>query len=539
MLRTELVVVAVLAGATWGCVADISGTQSVAASAGATGRPGSPNTDLPQEPSEWRPGVVGNAQSAGPMPLRQLNRIEYRNALTELFGDSLEVEKLLPGDVSGTSGFATAGLASEVTVQALQQAAERLAATADVSALSGCDAAGAGGAGCLDTLLNGIGQRAFRRPLTPQERAEYTDLHASLQSDGQGFAGATRGVIEALLQSPAFLYHWELGSRAPTRDADGAIKLGGYELASRLSFLLWSSLPDAELLQAANSGGLEQVAGVEAQARRLLASAKAGATMHNFNLQWLDVSLAGLTRSAERYPTFNPAAAVLMEDELVSAAQGIYRAGSVQDLFFSTPNDGQRFGLLTTPAFLTATSNAYEGDPTKRGVVIRKRVLCGTLVPAPANIPDLPAVAPNQSVRDRHEMHMSVEPCKSCHQLTDPIGFGLGNYDAIGNFQSQDGGKPVDARGFVSGIDGGDVPFSDAAGLMSLLSESEDVRACLTKQWLRFGFAREESRADDASLETTYQAFARSGFQLSELLVAFASSRSFRYRAPAPGEVAQ
>jgi hypothetical protein len=254
-----------------------------------------------------------------------------------------------------------------------------------------------------------------------------------------------------------------------------------------------------------------------------------------------------------------------MEDELTSFSDDLYRnGGTVRDLFqspraFATADlatlyglagvsgnapsaqmlGATRPGLLTRAGFLASTSNAYEGDPTKRGVVIRRRILCGSLTPPPANVPALPAPSPSQTVRERHAMHMSVEPCKTCHTLTDPIGFGLGNFDAIGAYHAEEAGKPIDASGSVAALDGADRPFGDVAGLMSLLADSEDVRACLTKQWLRFGFARSETRADDSSLESAYQAFAASGYELSELLVALTSARSFRYRAVSPGEVLQ
>ncbi len=528
--------------------------------AGAAGSAGGPGS----EPSEWQPGVIGDPKAAGYMPLRQLNRIEYRNAVADLFGDAQQVDELLPGDVAGTSGFATAGLASEVTVQAFQQAAERLAATADVASLTGC-ATSTGSVICIETLLQGFAQRAFRRPLTDAERAEYVTLFTTLSTEvGLGFEASARAVIEAVLQSPGFLYHWELGPNTPARDADGVIQLGGYEVASRLSFLVWSSIPDQELLTAAASGALNSADGVEAQARRLLASDKAQGTMSNFHLQWLEVALQGITKSSELYPSFDPSLAGDMEMELALLSTDLYRnGGTARDLFQTdqafvnadlallygmpagapgglvkqTLPSGTRPGILTRAGFLTATSNAYEGDPTKRGVVIRKRVLCDTLTPPPANVPALPAPALNLTVRERHAMHMEVEPCKSCHQLTDPIGFGLGNFDAVGAYRTQEAGKQIDASGSIVGLDDADPTFSDAAGLMALLAESQDVRSCLTRQWLRFGFARQETRADDHSLESAFQAFQSSGFRLSELLVALTKARSFRYRAPSPGEL--
>lgn len=116
-------------------------------------------------------------------------------------------------------------------------------------------------------------------------------------------------------------------------------------------------------------------------------------------------------------------------------------------------------------------------------------------------------------------------------------GFGLGNFDAIGGYHTEEAGEPIDASGSIAGLDGQNPSFDDAAGLMALLADSDQVRACLTKQWFRFGFSRQETRADDHSLESAYQAFQRGGFQLSELVVALTQSRSFRYRAPAVGEV--
>jgi Protein of unknown function (DUF1592)/Protein of unknown function (DUF1588)/Protein of unknown function (DUF1585)/Protein of unknown function (DUF1595)/Protein of unknown function (DUF1587) len=568
VVKGSVVVVSLALGlACTGRIGRGGGASAAAGAGGAAGAP-VPSKGDPNLPSSWTPGAPAGDPTAAPrMPLRRLTRVEYNHVVRDLLGDSSQPADAFSEPIAGSSGFATSGIVGEVDVVAYQQAAEALAASVDIRTLSACDPATSSEQGCAEQFVATFGRRAFRRPLSSTELADFVSLYANdlRKTAGLDHEGALRGVLEAMLQDVPFLYHWELGAVAPKAVA-GVVALSPFELASRLSFFLWSSMPDAPLLAAAENGSLTDPAVLEAQARRLLADPKSADTTRGFYLQWLEISVKGAAKSPDLYPTFNPALAQNMEDEVVQFAQSITRdpkaglqelltsnrgfvntalgtlygvAGAGADLSPTTLDPVQRPGILARAGFLTMTSNAYEGDPTKRGSVIRRRVLCQSLAPPPANVPTLPPPAPDATVRERHAAHIMLNPCNACHRLTDLIGFGFGNYDAIGRFQTLESGKSIDPSGTIVALDGGDHDFAGPAALMPLLASSAEVQTCVTKQWLRFAFDRLETVADDASLQQIFDRFQGSHYNFTELLVALAKSRSFSYRAPSAGEVTQ
>jgi hypothetical protein len=218
---------------------------------------------------------------------------------------------------------------------------------------------------------------------------------------------------------------------------------------------------------------------------------------------------------------------------------GVYGVSGIQGdelRLVDLPGD-QRAGLLTMPALLATASEPSVANPFKRGKLLLERILCQKLEPPPA-VPPLPApdAANPQPVRDELEQMTAVAPCNGCHALLNPLGFGLGNYDAIGRFSTDDDtGFPVDASGVLpSGA-----PFSGPRELATVLASEPETTACLTKQWFRFGFGRAEAPADTFSIETAYGSFQNSSFNIRDLLVALVTTRSFLYRQIEAGEVVE
>ncbi|HMJ13921.1 MAG TPA: DUF1592 domain-containing protein [Polyangiaceae bacterium] len=500
--------------------------------------------------------------------MARLTRREYANALRDLLGHSLTSEqmKLLPSDIAGSSGFSTAGLMSQLDVQGLAQVAEQVALATDLKAAVSCDAAATEEA-CALEMIRSLGRRAFRRPLDPSEENDYRTLYSTTlrQQIGLSHEQALRTLIEAILQAPAFLYHWEIGAQPAQVGAEDVIRLNGYEVASRLAFFLWGSIPDETLLDAAGSGALEKAETIEAEARRLLQDARARGTIDGFFTEWLELTQGVGAKSAADYPTYTDELGRAMGAELLAFARHVSldTEGTLADLLTSpeslvdaslaglygvpapaaagltlTRLDPEtRPGILTRAGFLAVTSNAFEGDPTKRGVIVRKKILCDPPRPPPANVPSLPAPSPDATVRERHEQHFRDPACAGCHRLTDFIGFGFGHFDAIGAYRELERGKNIDASGVIVGLDGRDTPFQNVGELTRALAESPQVRACFARQLWRYALGREESRADAYSLETALDSFERSRFAIRELLVAITTSRSFLYRAPASGEI--
>ena len=515
-------------------------------------------------------GPADDGPAAGLMPLRRLTRVEYDNTVRDLLGDVTHPAQSFPGEGEGSAGFASPGLVGSTDVKRLMEAAEALAAVAiqDLPALTQCAPDVEGEDGCAARFVVEFGARAYRRPLAEVEVEALLAIYDLARSDlQQDFAGGLRVVMQAMLQSPQFLYRWELGEAPPDREG-ALVRLTGHELASRLSYFLWSTMPDEALFAAAGAGELDTPAEIEAQARRMLADPRARDTLENFTRQWLHLeNLPAVFKSPDLYPGFDDAlkGSMLAEtltfvdhvirsgdgrvDTLLTASYsflderlaGLYGVAGVVGPELRGPvelDPTQRIGLLTHASLLTLGANAYEPDPIRRGKLVRERLVgCDKLPPPPNNIPELDPPDPDKPARERYEQHSMVEPCLSCHRLTDPIGFGLQHYDAIGQYRLMEGVHPIDASGVVHGLDGGDVAFTDVQGLAQALAASEEVRTCVAHQLFRFGFARRETVADRPSFDAAYAAYEAADYNLREFIVALTTSQSFRYRMPADGEV--
>lgn len=513
--------------------------------------------------------VDPQAVNSGPMPLRRLTRVEYDNTVRDLLGDDIGLGQKFSGELVGSSGFSTPGLVSTVDATALMEAAEQLSlrAATRLDALLPCDPAALGDDDCASEFITGFGRRAFRRPLDDIEYDALVELYQQARTDlGRDFAGGIEVVLQAILQSPQFLYHWQLGSAQPEASGD-VVALGPHELASRLSYFLWSTMPDDALFEAADADALGSDEEIEAQVRRMLADPKAKDTLATFHRQWLDIDhLLELPKDPELFPEWDDELKVSMEAETLSFINHVIlagdgRLGTLLTASFSFINEplarlygvegvtgtdirgpvdldpAERMGVLTHASVLAHHARAYEGSPIHRGKLIRERLLCQTLPIPPANIPPLEGVDPSLPSRERYEAHFEEEPCRTCHLLMDLTGFGFENYDTIGRYRSTDAGLPVDASGTVYGLDGEARSFEDVRELVELLAASEQVKRCVVTQWFRFAMSRKETAEEQVLLDNAYAAFEASDFDIREMLVAIAMSPAFRYRQLSEGEL--
>jgi hypothetical protein len=296
----------------------------------------------------------------------------------------------------------------------------------------------------------------------------------------------------------------------------------------------------------------------------MLQSPRAAQALDSFHRQWLGLSsLDSLFKDEARFPEWSAALSGAMRDEIQAFTrhvmlEGDGKVGSLLGAPFSFLNEQlakvygvtgitgnelrrveldpiQRAGLLTMPGLLAVAAEPSVSNPFKRGKLIYEKVLCQKLEPPPV-VPPLPTpdAANPRPVRQVLEAMTAGTPCSGCHQLLNPLGFGLGNFDAIGQYSTTDeAGFPVDASGTLLG----GASFDTPGELAAVLAEDPKVRACLTKQWFRFGFGHAESEADTNSLQTAYAAFEGAAFDLRELLVAFVTTNSFLYRSVETGEV--
>jgi hypothetical protein len=544
------------------------------AAAGCTGRIGAtaegdfaPTTPPPGPitgPGSPPPGTKGDPTAAGLMPLRRLTIREYDNTVRDLLGDMSAPGKQFADDRDETFGFRRAQPIAVQDAKLIRGAAESLAAAAarNLSALLPCDPA-TGEAACASKFVTEFGLRAFRRPLGKEEVAHLVALYDNGRNTLKlSFADAIGLVIEGMLQSPAFLYHREAGEGAIHEGS--VVRLGHYEIASRLSYFLWGSMPDRDLFAAAAAGKLGTAAEVEAQARRLLADPRARDTVAAFFEEWLGIDMLAekAAKDPKVYPEYTDTLKAAMAAEtrafvgsvvfegdgrwstllgasfsfVNQALGGVYGmqvAGA--DLQRTELDRGQRAGFLTEASFLALTGAADGSHPVRRGKAIYEKLLCRELPPPPANVPPAKPASAGGSTRERFAEHDNNECARACHGLVDPLGFAFEHYDGIGKYRTMDNGKMVDASGEVP-LDGATRPFANALELGALLAGSAEVRRCFATQWVRFALARVESKADLASVDTAAAAFFTDGASVRDLMAAVATMRSFRYRAPAPGE---
>ncbi|HKQ71444.1 MAG TPA: DUF1592 domain-containing protein, partial [Polyangiaceae bacterium] len=517
------------------------------------------------------PGQIGGGnadpKAAGPRPLARLSRREYNNTVHDLLGDTTHPADQFSDDKEQAFLFRRADLVSAHDADLLRSAAEALASAAagKVASLVSCNAA-TGDEACARQFVQTFGLRAFRRPPTATETTHLMALYASGRGELMLDFSSTIGLmIEAMLQSPAFLYHWEKApDEAPAKE-DAVLRLGPYEVASRLSYFLWGSMPDQPLFDAAASGHLSTDAEIEAEATRMLADTKAKESLGAFFAEYLELaSLPTQPKDPKIYPEYNPALAAAMAGETAAFAKNvvfedggrlstllganysflnqalspIYGASGITSsaLQRATLDTTQRTGLLTHPSFLTVTGSTEGSHPVRRGKAVYEKLLCGTLPPPPANVPPAKAASAGGTTRQRFTEHDQNACAKACHGLMDPIGFAFEHYDGIGRYRTTDNGGAVDSTGQIT-VDDVAKNFADAVELSKILAASRTVQNCFTTQWMRFALGRAETSADDASLDHAAQGFAAHESQVRDLLVAIASSRSFRYRSPADGEV--
>lgn len=528
--------------------------------------------DLPARvpPSEDGDGEDGEPESQcggeaapGASPIRRLSAWEYDNTILDLLGDDTHPAAGFPQE--GGSGFDNNADVSAVTwlmAQKYMLASEDVAGRAveDLGTLLPCDPAGDAAVEhvCVEQWLDGFGPRAWRRPLTDYERDELLALFDELRATDD-LPTSLSMVLQALLQSPHFLYRVELG--VPGEQGAAAVRLDDYEMASRLSYFLWGSMPDDELLDTAGAGGLSTPEDIETQARRMLDDPKARRMVEHFHEQWLGtIRLVSLDKDITEFPEWSPELSAKQVQEAAAFVDHVFfeGEGTLDELltapytfvdaelaeFYGLPapegaglqqvegtGSMELSGILSLGGVLSAYSKANMTDPIKRGLFVREHLLCQIPPPPPDDVPLLPPVLDDDSTtREQFEQHRADPACAACHTLFDPIGFGFENYDAVGRWRTTENGFPIDASGELNGMDNGG-EFDGVHAMGQKLAASDDVAECVTRQWFRFTYGRTESaEADACNMDTLTATFAESGHDLRELLVALTQTDAFLFR---------
>jgi hypothetical protein len=410
--------------------------------------------------------------------------------------------------------------------------------------------------------LRNFGAKAYRAPITD---AADIDNHLKLFNVGNAtsYAYGIELLLRGMLQAPRFLYRVEIGTSQKV--GEKAVKLSPYEVAARLSYSLWGTMPDDKLTQAAVSGELAAVDGVANQIGWMLADARGQRVVSRFLEGWTHIAAVDdLVKNPETYPEFQQPsfraslrgqAAAFFDDLLKNQGGKLGALFTSQTVFFNQDTgayygvtggdafqplqrtDGTAAGILTLPAVLAVQGKPNESSPIYRGRFVREALLCQTLPAPPANIPAPPEVTPGSSTRERLAQHEVDKTCSGCHQLIDPLGFGFEHYDTLGRYRTEDGGKAVDASGNVISTRDMDGPFNGVAELGAKLAQSEEVKECIARQWFRFAIDRFEQPVDGCSMKSVLESLDAAGQDLSSLPSAIVKTDAFLYRRPTDAQV--
>lgn len=509
-------------------------------------------------------------------PIRRLTRFEYNNTIRDLLGDTTRPGDALPADevVAGFDNQAHARTSSGLLIEQYMKVAEDVSARAvlDVNTLlRGCDPERDGETACASRFIRDFGTRAYRRPLSDveAERLEAVFESAEAGANPDRFEEGIRLVIEVVLQSPSFLYRPEFGGEAP---AEGdVVPFTSWEMATKLSYMLWNTMPDDALFAAAEADELLTREQIAAQATRMLADHKARDLVINFHTQWLALTrLDTASKDTSIYPAYEDSLRPLWKQEIQAFVEHVVLEGegSLQALltadysfmneqlasFYGADvlesvtgpefrkvqlNPERRTGLLTSAGLMAAHANTNQSSPVFRGKFVREQLMCNTLPPPPNDIViEPPELDPNKTTKEQFEEIGSNESCAGCHTLMNPIGFIFEHYDGVGQWRDQQNGKPIDAVGEVVSTDDIDGEYDGALEFAAALAQSAQVQACVATQWFRFGYNRTATQEDSCSVNHLNEVFRSSNFDIRSLLLALTQTDAFLYRhavVPAPG----
>lgn len=411
-------------------------------------------------------------------------------------------------------------------------------------------------------FITSFGRRVYRRPLSEDELDRHLQVfNLGVATPGQleAFPAGVRLVVQTMLQSPFFLYRVEASE---TDGGDGRIRLSSHEVASKLSYMLWNTMPDDELFTAADADALAQTAGVAAQAARMLEDPRAHAMVAAFHHQLLAVDhYSDVYKDPVKFPGFDPALNAMMATEtmmfiedVVFAQNGDFSTlltapytfvnaalaplygvqGQFGDDFVKVELDpDQRAGILTQIGFLASNAGGFENDPIHRGVFMNLKLLCTGLPPPPNMVPPLPAPVPGETLRERITRHTGKGTCgEGCHgYLINPLGFAFEHYDPLGRWQTMDAGKPVNAADeFVLG--GVSQPYDGAVQLAQLMADSDEAHRCYVGHLLEYGYARGPQVADNPLIRRIADESRAGTISIKQIILELTQSDAFLYRAP-------
>jgi hypothetical protein len=520
------------------------------------------------------------AESAGTLVMRRLTYREYDHMLADLLGDTTapaEGGNAWSPDAPNAVGYVAPSSVADLQVDLYNQTADTVVETAIAAVAAGKTAGkltipcktpttSAAETTCATQFITAFGLEAYRRPIAAAEQTDLLTLFTTVRGLGLSFNESLGAIVKGMIQSPNFLYHWEIGPTAPVVGSDGLVPLTSWQIASRLASTIWETTPDDTLLQAAQAGQLSTQAQVAAQVTRMLADSRAANGLFYFHEQWLfnfgsqgrDLTQP-LTKSSA---LFTAAVAQGIQTEFSDFVSSVYTGDGTLQALFTAPytyvnhdlgviygvtgpatgfakvslDSTKRGGIFTQTAFLATLASDGADNPIYRGLSIYLKVLCGTIGSPPANVPPVSFIA-NGTTRQSYEAHGMSACASGCHNLFDPPGFSFENYDGIGAYRTTDANMPVDSTGSFLTPANATITFQNALDLSQQLAQSPEAQSCIDRQWMRYILGRPETMAESGSMSIAYQkAAATTGFSIRDLMATLVQSKAFMYRLPSPGE---
>jgi mono/diheme cytochrome c family protein len=502
----------------------------------------------------------------GVFVIRRLNKTEYGNTLHDLLGVDPQVTADLPDEVFGAGYLnALSPLLMEQYLMIANQVLnkvftpENAEATALQKRLFGeMPPPGANVREAARNVARSLARNAYRRPASEEELDVLLDVFNLANAAGNSYSESLRLMLKAILVSPQFLFITPNGEPEPDQEI---VRLDDYQLASRLSYLLWATMPDAELSNLADTGTLHEPAILQAQVRRLLADGRSRALFDGFGAQWLGLEKIGAkTFDKSKFPQMTVAMRAAMYDETRLFFEEILRKNSsiisfidsdftylnatlapiygidneVQgnDMRRVTLKNPNRGGILGMPGILATTSFPNRTSPVNRGVWVLEQVLGEHVPPPPPNVPSLEkqdkTQIANMTLRQRTELHRSNAACANCHKILDPIGFGLENFDAIGRWRDRDeNGGAIDAGGELPG----GKTFSSPLELKKIIAaRADDLCRNLAEKLLSYALCRQLDGYDEIVVDGLAEAVAKDGYRMQTLVTQVVTSYPFTHR---------
>jgi hypothetical protein len=493
-----------------------------------------------------------SSRDPGPFVIRRLTKSEYGNTLHALLGVDASIAAELPNEVAGEGYMnSLSPLQSEQYLSIANAALQKMPAEAQTRLLGDKNTT-------VREVARTLARRAYRRPPTEAELDVLVRVFDLGRTNKLDRTASLRLMLKAVLVSPQFLFI------TPAKDAEASQKivlLDDYQLAARLSYLLWATMPDAELSELADAGKLHEPAVLKAQTKRLLADPRARALFDGFGAQWLGLSeLKDKTFDPAKFPQMTGEMRSAMVEEARQFFESIVREnrsvvsfvdsdytflnGTLATLYgmektitgpqmrqvkLTNPNRG---GILGMPGILATTSFPNRTSPVNRGVWVLEQVLGEHVPPAPPNVPTLEKQdqkkVGNLTLRQRTELHRTNAVCNNCHKILDPIGFGLENFDAIGRWRDEDdtGGK-IDAAGELPG----GKHFSSPKQLKTLIAaRKDDLTRNLAEKLLAYALCRKLGGYDEIVVDRMMKTITKDGYKMQTLITEIVTSYPFTNR---------